>query len=120
VNRAKEMMKMFFCPKCGSVMVVRGGTIICPKCGTTIKADPILTQYLKKSTRFAKVHEKKIDVVGIDVPTSAIVDLNIVCPKCGHKGVYYWRRHRSSAESSDVIEKVYKCISCGYSWSETD
>lgn len=109
---------MFFCPKCGTVVVARGGTIICPKCGTTIKINPTLAQHLKKTTQFAKVHEKKVDVLNIDIPTSAIIDNNVVCPKCGNKGVYYWRRHRSSAESSDVIEKVYRCISCNYSWIE--
>lgn len=110
---------MFFCPRCGSVMISKGGTLVCPKCGTISKADPSTLQYLKKTSRFTKIHEKKVDVIGIDVPVSAIVDTNIVCPKCGHKGAYYWRRHRSSAESSDVIEKVYRCTSCGYNWSET-
>jgi len=109
---------MFFCPRCGSVVVVKGGTIVCPRCGTVISSNPSIAQYYKKSVQFAKIHEKKVDVEGLGVPQSAILDNGILCPKCGHKGVYYWRRHRSSAESSDVIEKVYKCSSCGYSWSE--
>ncbi|MEM2397195.1 MAG: transcription factor S [Ignisphaera sp.] len=112
------MSIMFFCPKCGSVIVAKGGNIVCPKCGTLVQANPALIQYFKKSTHFAKVYEKKVDVKSIDLPTSAILDTNIACPKCGNRGVYYWRRHRSSAESSDVIEKVYKCSSCGYNWSE--
>lgn len=109
---------MFFCPKCGSVMVVRGGTMVCSKCGETVKLNPVLAQYFKKSKHFVKVHEKKEDVAVVDVPSSAIIDNYVVCPKCGNKGVYYWRRHKSSAESSDIIEKVYKCVNCGFSWSE--
>lgn len=109
---------MFFCPRCGSVMVTRGGLLICSKCGYNKELNPSSSQYFKKSMHFVKLHERKIDVGGIDVPSSAILDNNIICPKCGSKGVYYWRRHRSSAESSDVIEKIYRCSKCSYSWAE--
>lgn len=111
---------MFFCPKCGSVMLVKSGVIVCPKCGISIGSNPSVAQYLKKSTHFVKVYEKKMDVEGVGVPTSAILVDSVVCPRCGYRKVYYWRRHRSSAESSDVIEKVFKCSSCGYTWSEAE
>lgn len=111
---------MYFCSKCGSVMVAKGGVLVCPRCGSTKGLNPLHAQYLKKSTYFVKVHEKRVDVEGIGLPPSAILDDKISCPRCGHKGVYYWRRHKSSAESSDIIERVYRCRFCGYSWSEMD
>lgn len=111
---------MYFCPKCGSIMIVRGDSLSCPRCGNRRKLESFDIQHFKRSTYFAKVHEKKIDVEGIGVPASAILDDRISCPKCGYRGVYYWRRHRSSAESSDIIEKMYRCKSCGYSWSELE
>lgn len=110
---------MLFCPRCGSILVSKRDELVCPKCGYRRELDPTSAHYFKKSTQFTKVLEKRVDVEGVGAPSSAILDTSITCPKCGRKGVYYWRRHRSSAESSDVIEKVYKCSFCGYSWAET-
>lgn len=110
---------MYFCPRCGSAMIVKQNYLLCLKCRYSSKLDQNI-QYLKKSTVLAKSHEKKIDIDNIGLPFSAIYDDNIICPQCGYKGVYYWRRHRSSAESSDIIEKVYKCSKCGYGWTELE
>ncbi|MEM1542133.1 MAG: hypothetical protein QW101_03625 [Ignisphaera sp.] len=109
---------MYFCPKCGSTMIVRKNSFFCPKCRYTAELNSTEIQYLKRSTLLSKVHEKKVDVDNIGIPLSAIHDDKIVCPRCHNRGVYYWRRHRASAESSDTIEKVYKCGRCNYSWTE--
>jgi len=58
--------------------------------------------------------------VVLDLPVGALYRDDVTCPKCGHRGVYYWRRHRASAESSDTIEKVWRCPNCGYEWIETE
>jgi DNA-directed RNA polymerase subunit M len=113
---------MKFCPKCGSLMVVKvinnASVFYCPRCG--YKVDVIKNSvFLKKSVSFEKRVEKR-EEIAVDIPLGAIFVESIVCPKCGRSGVYYWRKQVSSAESSDTIAKTYKCSSCGYTWSELE
>ncbi len=91
----------------------------CPKCGYVKKLRADEAKVFRRSITIVKPMEKR-DVELIGVPFMAIYDDRILCPKCGSRGVYYWRKHRSSAESSDIIEKVYRCRYCEYEWSEIE
>lgn len=91
----------------------------CHKCGYVKKLKSNEAKVFRRSITISKPIERKdVDIIGI--PSIAIYDERIVCPKCGNRGVYYWRKHGSSAESSDIIEKVYRCKYCGYEWSEIE
>ncbi len=95
--------------------------LVCPKCGFSRPVTSRDTAMMRKTTVIQHYETKKfVEAVNLDLPPGAIYDNSITCPKCGHQGVFYWRKHRSSAESSDLIEKTYKCPSCGYSWSEAE
>jgi len=116
------VMQLRFCPKCGSIMVVKviDNTYVfyCARCGyrTEVSKDSAM---LKKSISFEKRMEKR-EEVAVGIPLGAIFVESIVCPRCRKNGVYYWRKQVSSAESSDVIAKTYKCASCGYTWTELE
>ena len=102
-------------------MTPRGGMLVCPKCGYSKPLTSKELLFMRKTTVFQRYESKKImDAVALDLPPGAIYEATLVCPRCGHRGVYYWRKQRSSAESSDVIEKTFKCPSCGYTWSESE
>ncbi|NPA97580.1 MAG: hypothetical protein GXO32_08275 [Crenarchaeota archaeon] len=94
------------------------GKLVCPRCGFTRDASPKDLASMRKVIVFERRIEAKIITVGL--PPGAILRSDVTCPRCGHKGVYYWRRQRSSAESSDLIERVWKCPSCGHEWVEIE
>ncbi|MDK6029281.1 hypothetical protein QPL79_07880 [Ignisphaera sp. 4213-co] len=94
-------------------------TLVCVKCGYRKTLSKDSSVMLRKSTVFTQYIEKKEEVV-LGIPPGAIFEETIVCPQCGKKGVYYWRKHASSAESSDSIVKTFKCSNCGYTWIEME
>jgi len=94
-------------------MISKGGLLVCPRCGYTVKP----SQSLVRSTYLPKVRGTADRA--LDLPPGAVYDPNIKCPRCGANKVYYWIKHKAITESSDEIEKTYKCTACGYSWSET-
>lgn len=112
-----------FCPRCGSLMssrVVDGKPILaCPRCGYIKKPEEKEANIYRKTTSYTRLIEKK-EAIAIDIPAVAILDALRTCPRCNGKGVYYWRKQSSSAESSDIIVKTFKCPSCGFSWSEQE
>lgn len=112
-----------FCPRCGMIMSPKYENgiqvLVCPKCGYRMPLSHSEVSSFKKSIKLNKVIEKR-ELTAFDIPTTAIYANNLICPKCGSRGVYYWRRHVSTAESSDIIEKTFKCTNCGYMWSEME
>ncbi len=112
-----------FCPRCGMVMGPRyeNGVqvLVCPRCGYKSTVTHAEIASFKKSLTLHKIIERK-ELTAFDIPPTAIYANNLVCPKCSSKNIYYWRRHASAAESSDIIEKIFKCTSCGYTWTEVE
>ena len=92
--------------------------IICVRCGYSMQptSKSSLVSSMKKTTSFTKYIERKEEVV-FDVPATAILDEKLSCSRCGHRGIYYWRKCVSSAESSDAIAKIFRCPKCGYTWT---
>ncbi|MEM0005436.1 MAG: hypothetical protein QXJ56_00075 [Ignisphaera sp.] len=93
--------------------------LACPRCGYRTTVTHTETMSFKKSMTLHKIIEKK-ELVALDIPSTAIYANNISCPKCSSRNIYYWRRHASAAESSDIIEKIFRCANCGYTWSEVE
>jgi len=75
---------MEFCPKCGSVLVMKKKNLGCPRCGYSSKNKP---QKLKTSE---KINERKEVAVfsGKDESTLPIVAEK--CKKCGNEKAYFW------------------------------
>ncbi len=95
-----------------------GGKLVCPRCGYSRDVDQNTLASMRKVIVFQRRVEAK--EVYLELPHGAVLREDVQCPNCGRRGVYYWRRQRSTAESSDLIEKVWKCPSCGYEWVESE
>lgn len=92
---------------------------MCPRCGYT----RVPTKKDAEALRFVtKLEHPKLgsSTVALDIPPDALMRHDVTCPSCGHRGVYYWRRQVSGAESSDELERVWKCPACGYEWVERE
>ena len=101
---------MKFCPKCGTIMVKKQYWE-CPKCGYKEKGDSNVV-FVEKTE-----NKKEITVVE-DSPEVLPIDQATACPKCGHKGVYYW--YMQTRASDEPETKFYRCPKCGYTWREYD
>ncbi len=99
-------------------MIAQGGILKCPRCGYVKEASKTEQGFMRKSTVLITASAKSSHNIELNLPIGALYDDSVSCPRCKHKGVYYWRRAISSAESSDVVVKLYRCPSCGYEWSE--
>ncbi|MCS7111744.1 MAG: hypothetical protein RMI45_07760 [Ignisphaera sp.] len=93
--------------------------LVCPRCGYKSTATFIEMCSFKKSLTLHKIVERK-ELAAFDIPPTAIYANNLVCPKCNSKSIYYWRKYVSAAESSDTIEKTFKCANCGHMWTEIE
>lgn len=104
---------MKFCPKCGTLLRKEGNYLVCPNCG-----------YKEKNTKDNKslfkdeVKQKEaITVLGDEYVTFPI-DKDVVCPKCGNKGAYFWSFQTRASDEPET--KFYKCVKCGYTWRSYD
>ncbi len=95
---------MEFCPKCGSVLMLKVKNSSCPRCGYTKKGK------LEMSTK-EKINEKKeIPVIKKDMGSTAPV-VNEKCSECGHEKAYFWTVQTRASDESET--KFYKCVKCG-------
>ncbi|MGC9133322.1 MAG: transcription factor S [Nanopusillaceae archaeon] len=104
---------MKFCPKCGALMKKEGDYLVCPKCGykEKIKDDNIavFNEKVNKSSEITVI-EQEYKLYPIDN--------EIVCPKCGQKGAYFWSIQTRAGDEGET--KFYRCIHCGYTWRVYD
>lgn len=112
-----------FCPRCGMVMNPKYEDgmqiLVCPRCGYKSMATFIEISSFRKSLTLHRVVERR-ELITFDIPPTAVYANNIVCPRCNSRSVYYWRKHGSAAESSDIIEKIFKCANCSHTWIEME
>ena len=105
---------MKFCPKCGTLMIIKKDELICPKCDYKES----IKDKKKKAIIKEKINkEKGIEVVFEEEEVYPISE-ETVCPKCGKKGVYYFFKQTRSSDESET--KFLKCMHCGYTWREYD
>ena len=95
---------MEFCPKCGSILIMKRTKVGCPKCNYMAKGkvDMEMKEDVDEKVDIAVVDEKKENV-------NPVTDWD--CYKCGGKKAYFWiRQMRSGAEPES---KFYECVKCG-------
>jgi DNA-directed RNA polymerase subunit M len=103
---------MKFCPKCGTIMILKNGELVCPKCGYKEEGK-------KKELKIKEKIEVEENVkVAIDSEEAYPISEETVCPKCGKKGAYYFFKQTRSSDEPET--KFFKCVHCGFVWREYD
>jgi len=98
---------MMFCPKCGTILMPKGGKLACVKCGYTAGGDVTIKEQVKHTSRDVHVVEKE---------TEALPLVDAKCKKCGHTKAYHWELQTRSAD--EPATRFYKCEQCKYTWRE--
>ena len=95
---------MEFCPKCGSMLIMKTKRVGCPKCDyvATGKVDMEMREEVNVKTGVAVVDEKESNV-------NPVTDWD--CKKCKGKRAYFWIRQMRSGDEPE--SKFYKCVKCG-------
>ena len=94
---------MEFCPKCGSMLMMKKTKFGCSRCSytTTGKVDMKSKEEINEKVMIAVVDEKDNEV-------HPITDYD--CEKCGNKKSYFWIRQMRSGDEAE--SKFYKCVKC--------
>jgi transcription factor S len=106
------VIKMMFCPKCGSLMVPKkeGGkkVLACTSCKYKNKKLEVAT--LKETIK----KEKEVEVVENEETPLPLTDAE--CPKCGHKKAHYWTVQTRAGDEPET--KFLKCEKCKHVWRD--
>lgn len=90
-----------FCPKCGSILKVKDGSVFC-SCG-----------YTDKNTKQVNLSDKpKHKEVRVLDGENRLAVHDHVCEKCGHDKAELIERGIMYSDEDDVV--LYKCGKCGY------
>ncbi|MCK5449907.1 transcription factor S [Candidatus Pacearchaeota archaeon] len=94
---------MEFCPKCGTLLMMKKARFGCPRCNYSAKekVDMEIKEEINDKVVVAVVNEKEADVY-------PITDYN--CRKCKHKKAYFWIRQMRAGDEPE--SKFYKCVKC--------
>ncbi|MEM2122001.1 MAG: transcription factor S [Candidatus Woesearchaeota archaeon] len=105
---------MKFCPKCGSIMILKKegekSYFYCNGCKQ--KEEVKGSVGLKEKTTTVKKIERVEKEVNVLPKTKA------ECPKCGNSEAYYWTMQTRAADEAET--KFLKCTKCGHTWREYD
>ena len=96
---------MEFCPKCGSILVMRTKRVGCPKCDYVAKGkvDMEMKEEVDEKVVVRVVTNEK------DGNVNSVTDWN--CPKCGCKKAEFWLRQMRAGDEPE--SQFYKCVKCG-------
>ncbi|MEM7822888.1 MAG: transcription factor S [Candidatus Aenigmatarchaeota archaeon] len=107
---------MQFCPKCGSIMIIKEDKkkkvkmLACRKCRYRTKAKGVIA--IKE-----KVQKRPMDeVVIVEKQAEALPKIKIICPSCGNQEAYWWVQQTRSADEAPTT--FYRCTKCGHTWRE--
>lgn len=94
---------MEFCPKCGSLLVMKKTKFGCPRCDYVAKDDIKMEvkEEIKKTGSIAVINEKEGEVHPIT---------DFTCPKCGNQKAYFWTRQMRAGDEPE--SKFFKCTKC--------
>lgn len=110
---------MKFCPKCGGLMYPKKVNdeimYVCNICKYSEKAENLNTKIFI-SQKIKHTPKEEIIVLDSDNIQALPSDDNVICPKCGSKGAYFWQMQTRSADEPTTI--FYKCKKCGHVWRE--
>src|SRR3989338_9337653 len=97
-----------FCQKCGSILVPKkedGKRVLVCSCG--FKSTDKKTAEIRETMRDKG---KAVEVVSDTAELETLPKLNAECPKCKHKGAYYWLvQTRAGDEPETRFNKCEKC-----------
>ena len=98
---------MEFCPKCGSIIVIKDEKASCANCSYKLHKTPKIKSFekIEKKEEVAIVKEGQEDVY-------PIVDMK--CPKCKHPKCYFWTLQTRAGDESET--KFFKCLGCKHIW----
>ena len=94
---------MEFCPKCGSILMLKNKKMACVRCNYTKKAegDLEIKEEIKSGSSVAVVDENESEM-------SPVTEFE--CSKCGNKTAYFWQRQMRAGDEPE--SKFYKCTKC--------
>ncbi len=96
---------MQFCPKCGSILIMKQKNFGCSRCSYSTKEE--INMVIKED------HDEKIGITIIDKDQEATINpvTNFDCPKCKKgKRAYFWTQQMRSGDEPE--SRFYKCIKC--------
>ncbi|MEX2016848.1 MAG: transcription factor S [Candidatus Pacearchaeota archaeon] len=91
---------MEFCPKCGSVLVMKTKKIGCPRCGYSAKGKIKITTS-EKTAKTARV------VVVSSKETETLPVVEEKCRECGNDKAYFWTVQTRAGDEAET--KFFKC-----------
>jgi transcription factor S len=93
---------MQFCPKCGSILMMRKTKLGCPRCNYISKEKPEMEikEDIKKSSG--------VVIVGSKENVNPITDFE--CVKCKNKKAFFWIQQMRAGDEPE--SKFYKCTKC--------
>jgi len=95
---------MEFCPKCGSILMMKGKRAGCPKC-----------DYVAKGKVDMVMKEDVDEGCEVRVATGKQESINPVCDwdchACGCKKAEFWLRQMRSGDEPE--SQFFKCVKCG-------
>jgi transcription factor S len=94
---------MEFCPKCGSLLVMKKTKFGCPRCNYTPKNKVVI------KTKEVLKNEMAVGIIKDKNENLPITDYK--CPKCKNKKAYFWTRQMD--EEGEAESEFYKCTKCG-------
>lgn len=100
---------MQFCPKCGSVLVMKAKNFGCPRCNYSTKEKVKLkvSEKVEAQKSVAVIKDKDVDTL----PT-----VEMKCKKCGHDEAHFWTTQTRSSDESET--KFYRCKKCKNTWRD--
>jgi len=94
---------MEFCPKCGTLLMMKKSRAGCPRCN-----------YVAKGKVDMKMTEEVDEAVPVVVVDEKIGNVNPItdwdCHKCGGKRAYFWIRQMRAGDEAE--SKFYQCVKC--------
>jgi transcription factor S len=98
---------MEFCPKCGSIILVKEGKAACAKCGHKPKGRVKIeaSEKVEKKLGVAVINEKQSNTYPI---------VKMKCSECGNKEAYFWTMQTRASDESET--KFYRCTKCEHTW----
>ncbi|MGB9622548.1 MAG: hypothetical protein ACPL07_01765 [Candidatus Bathyarchaeia archaeon] len=103
---------MKFCTDCGSIMINEREGLVCPRCGKRLSTPKMLEK---------KKNDENDKIVSLIVETAEGLEVNRLCPNCGHNEAYRMLS-ASSGEHAGVKQErsieIYRCSKCAHVWTE--
>ncbi len=101
---------MEFCPKCGSVILIKENKkAVCANCNYRPKGKVKIqaSEKIDRADKVAVIEEKKL---------TTYPKVEIKCPKCKHKEAFFWTLQTRASDESET--KFYRCTKCEHTWRD--